>query len=121
MSSNAAWPGSFNADIVALWRGEETNLTPFRLSEATLSEADLAAITGNFVETRFGWEASIELDGDNLVMARNELRSPFAPTTDGEFHMPIYDWLCAYTDYGMAFTCRQRDPESTIRFNYERR
>ena len=121
MSSNSAWPGSFNADIVALYRGEEAALTPVTLSGEALSEVDVAAVTGDFVADRFGWEVSIVAEGDHLIMARDEIRTAFARTIDGEFHLPIYDWLCRYSDYGVEFVCRQRDPDAEIRFTFQRR
>lgn len=120
LSSNTAWPGSFNADIVALYRGEDASLTPFELSHEALSESDLVAFTGQFVAERFGWNVAIEATEHNLVFVQGDMRTAFARTRDGEFHLPVYDWLCRYGDYGMNFECRQRDPDASIRFVFRR-
>jgi len=121
LSSNSGWPGSFNADIVSIYRGEDASLTPFTLDDTPMSDGDASAVTGNFVTARFGWEITIETGEKNLVFVQDGVRTAFARTTDGEFHLPIYDWLCRYGDYGMDFECRQRDPDATIRFGFARR
>jgi hypothetical protein len=59
-------------------------------------------------------------DDGQLVFVQDQVRTAFARTTDGEFHLPIYDWLCRYGDYGMDFECRQRDPDAEIRFRFTR-
>lgn len=120
LSSNTAWPGSFNADIVALYRGQDASLTPFEISREALSESDIVAFTGKFVAERFGWNVSIDANGKNLVFVQGDMRTAFARTRDGEFHLPVYDWLCRYGDYSMGFECRQRDPDATIRFVFTR-
>lgn len=120
LSSNSAWPGSFNTDIVALYRGEDVTLTPFTLAAAPVSAADLNAASGDFVADRFGWAVSIVAENDGLVFVQDELRTAFAKSTDGEFHLPVYDWLCRYGDYDMEFECRQRDPAAEIRFRFVR-
>ena len=120
LSSNSAWPAGFNTDIVSLYRGEDVPLTTFSLSSRTLTEGDISAVTGDFVAERFGWEVSIEPGDANLVFVQGDVRSAFARSTDGEFHLPIYDWLCRYGDYGLEFECRQRDPDATIRFRFSR-
>ena len=120
MSSNSAWPGSFNSDIVALYRGEDASLTEFSVNDAPMNDADRASITGDFVADRFGWEWTIVPHGDQFAVRRNELHTAFVRTTDGEFHVPIYDWLCQYSAYGTEFECRQRDPDADIRFRFTR-
>lgn len=121
LSSSSAWPGSFNADIVSLYRGEDTTLTPFSLAKEPLSETEAAAVTGSFIAERFDWAVSVEHGEHGLVFVQDNVRTAFAQTTDGEFHLPIYDWLCRYGDYGMEFECRQRDPDAGIRFHFNRR
>ena len=121
LSSNSAWPGSFNSDIVALYRGESADLTGFEVNHGPLTDAERAAISGEFVADRFGWEWTIVPQGEQFAIRHNELHTAFVRTTDGEFHAPIYDWLCRYSDYGMEFECRQRDPDASIRFRFTRR
>jgi CubicO group peptidase (beta-lactamase class C family) len=121
LSSNSAWPGSFNPDIVSLYRGEDASLTGFTLDTTPMSDIDASAVVGDFIAQRFGWEISIVQDGGQLVFVQDQVRTAFARTTDGEFHLPIYDWLCRYGDYGMDFECRQRDPDAEIRFRFTRR
>jgi CubicO group peptidase (beta-lactamase class C family) len=121
LSSNSAWPGSFNSDVVALFRGEDASLTGFSVDDAPITDAERAAVTGDFVADRFGWEWTIVPQGDQFAIRRNELHTAFVRTTEGEFHAPIYDWLCRYSDYGMEFECRQRDPDADIRFRFTRR
>jgi CubicO group peptidase (beta-lactamase class C family) len=120
LSSNSGWPGSFNSDIVGLYRGEEPGLTPFEISNESPSGHDIAAITGRFVADRFGWAVAVEQHGDGFVFVQDRVRTAFARTKDGEFHLPIYDWLCRYGGDGMEFVCRQRDPEASIRFRFVR-
>ena len=122
LSSNSAWPGSFNSDVVALFRGEDASLTAFSISNSPVTGAERAVVTGEFVADRFGWEWTIVPQGvDQFAIRRNELHTAFVRTTDGEFHVPIYDWLCRFGDYGMEFECRQRDPDADIRFRFTRR
>lgn len=120
LSSSSGWPGSFNADIVSLYRGEDANLTPFTLDPTPLSSADRERYTGAFESERFGWKVRIEPGESGLVFAQDDVRSAFAQTTDGSFHLPIYDWLCDYEADASAFTCRQRDPDNDFRFDFRR-
>lgn len=120
LSSNSAWPASLNSDIVSLYRGEVADLTPFTVSETAMPVDELQSFSGEFGMKRFGWTVSIEpLDG-SLIFVQNRIRTAFAPTTDNEFHLPIYDWLCRYSAYNTEFECRQRDPDADIRFLFER-
>lgn len=121
LSSSSAWPGSFNADVVDLYRGETVALEAFDISRAPLDAAEIESITGDFVADRFGWEWTIVPQADQFAIQHDELHTAFVRTTDGEFHAPIYDWLCRYSDYGLEFECRQRDPDATIRFRFTRR
>jgi len=121
LSSNSAWPASFNTDIVSLYRGDEVSLTPFTLDHATLPDVEWMAVSGDFVADRFGWQVSIVRKDQQFVFVQDQIQTAFARTTDGEFYLPIYDWLCRYGDYGMDFECRQRDPNADIRFNFARR
>jgi hypothetical protein len=59
--------------------------------------------------------------GNQFAIRRNEIHTAFLRTTSDEFHLPIYDWLCQYGDYGTEFECRQRDPDAEIRFRFTRR
>ena len=120
-SSNSAWPGSLNSDVVALYRGEDATLTDFTVSHAPLGDTERSSVTGEFVADRFGWDWTIVPEGNQFAIRQNELHTAFVRTTDGEFHAPIYDWLCRYSDYGLEFECRQRDPDAEIRFNFQRR
>lgn len=120
LSSSSGWPGSFNADVVSLYRGEEVALTPFRLAADPLSREALDRISGDFLADPFGWSVSIEAGSANPVFVQGRVRTAFAPTTDGEFHLPLYDWLCLFEEDGSSFTCRQRDPDATIRFHFHR-
>jgi hypothetical protein len=79
------------------------------------------AVSGDFVADRFGWQVSIVRKDQQFVFVQDQIQTAFARTTDGEFYLPIYDWLCRYGDYGMDFECRQRDPNADIRFNFARR
>lgn len=120
LSSNSAWPGSFNTDIVALYRGVDVALTPFSLTSSPMTANDINAASGTFMADRFGWVVSIVSENSGLVFVQDEIRTAFAKTTDGEFHLPIYDWLCRYGDYDVEFECRQRDPAADIRFRFVR-
>lgn len=120
LSSNSAWPAGFNRDIVALYRGEPVELIPFDISAEPPDEKWLGTFTGKFREERFGWNATIQLAPDNLVYSQDAIRTAFVATAAGEFHLPIYDWLCRFEEDGSAFTCRQRDPGADIRFRFLR-
>lgn len=120
LSSNAGWPGSFNQDLVALYRGEEADLTPFVLASSPLSAPAADAYAGSFVAERFGWDIVIERTEDDFVFVQDDVRTAFARTESGAFHLPIYDWLCDYDADKMGFTCRQRDPDAEIRFVFRR-
>jgi CubicO group peptidase (beta-lactamase class C family) len=56
LSSNSAWPASLNADVADFYQGNEVALTPFTISNTALSASDRAAVTGEFIADRFGWE-----------------------------------------------------------------
>lgn len=120
LSSNSGWPGSFNADIVALYRGEDVQLTPFTLDPKPLSGDEIKRVGGNFRAQRFGWEVRIDAQPSGAVFVQGDLRTAFGRTVAGEYHLPVYDWLCAYAEDGSSFTCRQRDPDADIRFSFER-
>jgi len=120
LSSNSAWPGSFNSDIVSLYHGQNAELTPFTLSEVDMPADDLQSFSGEFRMQQFNWTVSIESDGGALVFVHGDDKTAFARTTDNQFHLPIYDWLCRYSDYNTEFVCRQRDPDNDIRFLFER-
>jgi CubicO group peptidase (beta-lactamase class C family) len=119
LSSNSAWPGSFNSDIVSLYRGEDAALIPFQLAETT-SQDELQSFSGTFGMKQFGWIVNIESYAGNLVFVQGAVRTAFARTTDNQFHLPLYDWLCRYSAYNTEFVCRQRDPDADIRFLFER-
>lgn len=120
LSSNSGWPGSFNSDIVALYRGEDAALTPFALRETPLKPAELRRYAGRFASARFGWEVEIAPADGTLVFVQGNVRTAFAPTAAREFHLPIYDWLCRYAADASALECRQRDPDAAIRFQFAR-
>lgn len=120
LSSNSGWPGSFNQDIVALYRGEDAHLTPFTLASTPLSSSEAETYSGDFVAERFGWEVEVEAAEGGLIFEQGDVRTAFARTEDGSFHLPIYDWLCDYEADGAGFTCRQRDPDAEIRFVFNR-
>lgn len=120
LSSNSGWPGSFNADVTALYRGEDAALTPFSLDPEPLTPAEVARVRGDFLAERFGWEVRIEAGASGAVFVQDALRTALGRTTTGAYHLPVYDWLCAFADDGSAFTCRQRDPDAEIRFIFER-
>jgi CubicO group peptidase (beta-lactamase class C family) len=123
LSSNSGWPGSFNADIVALYRGEDESaaLAPFTLAALPFADEDASSFTGEFTSDRFGWNVRIERgDGDGLVFEQGDLRTAFVRTSTGSFHLPIYDWLCDYDGDRAGFTCRQRDLDNDIRFSFRR-
>lgn len=121
LSSNSAWPASFNSDIVSLYRGEEAKLTPFNVVESTMPADDLQSFSGKYGMKQFGWTVSIEPFNGNLTFVQDGARTAFARTTDNEFHLPVYDWLCRFSAYNTEFVCRQRDPDADIRFLFERR
>jgi len=120
LSSNSAWPASFNEDIVSLYRKQDAALIPFSISERMMPVDDLQTYSGEFGMKQFGWTVSIEPFGGSLIFVQDQIRTAFARTTDGEFHLPIYDWLCRYSAYNTEFECRQRDPDADIRFLFER-
>jgi len=119
LSSNSAWPGSFNSDIVALYRGENPDLMPFQLAP-TMSRDDLQSFSGTFGMKQLGWTVNIEPHASSLVFVHGTTRTAFARTTDNEFHLPLYDWLCRYSAYNTEFVCRQRDRDAETRFLFER-
>jgi len=118
LSSNSGWPGSFNADVTALYRGEDATLVPFTLDPLPADEA--GPYTGSFGSERFGWTVRIETTDHGLVFIQDDVRTAFAHTRSGSFHLPIYDWLCDYEADRSGFTCRQRDPDADIRFVFRR-
>lgn len=119
LSSSSGWPGSFNPDIVELFRGGDPGLAPFEIDDGW-SEAESAPYTGTFEMPMFGWTVELTGSSDGLIFAQGEDRTALRPTTAGEFHLPLYDWLCAFAPSGASFTCRQRDPDAEIRFVFER-
>lgn len=121
LSSNSAWPGSFNSDIVSLYRGGASDLTPFTLVDKQMHADDQQALSGTYEMKQFGWTVNIEPFAGSLIFIHDKTRTAFARTTDNAFHLPIYDWLCRYSAYNTEFVCRQRDPDANIRFLFERR
>ena len=105
LSSNSGWPGSFNPDIAALYGGEDVTLTPFAIDDEPVTPEFAALHTGEFVAERFGWEVAIETAETGFVFVQGEVRTAFARTRSGSFHLPIYDWLCDYGQDGKSFTC----------------
>ncbi|HUP20011.1 MAG TPA: serine hydrolase domain-containing protein, partial [Gemmatimonadota bacterium] len=120
LSSNSGWPGSFNADIVSLYRGEDPALTSFTLDPSPLTESAAARYTGAFDMEQFGWRVRIEASESGLVFLQDDVRTAFARTRSGSLHLPIYDWLCDYEADASGFTCRQRDPDNEFRFVFRR-
>lgn len=119
LSSNSAWPAGFNKDIVALYRGENSNLEPFQLANGTSAD-DRQSLSGTFGMKQFGWTVKIEPSGGNLVFVHDNVKTAFARTTENEFHLPLYDWLCRYSAYNTEFVCRQRDRDAESQFLFER-
>ncbi len=116
LSSNSAWPASLTRDIARLYRGEAVDLLPFAVAESATD-----SVEGNYRATRFAWEVTIERAADgHLVWVKDELRTALVPTRVGGWHLPIYDWLCTRGENAdaadSALSCRQRDPESDVRF-----
>jgi hypothetical protein len=121
LSSNSSWPGSFNSDITALYRGDTVVQTPVIFSDSTLlSLQELAAIPGTFEPERFSWTIKLERDGNHLVYIQDEMRTAFRKTKKGDFYLPIWDWLCSFNDGYQSFVCRQRDPSSESEFVFNR-
>ena len=120
LSSNSGWPGSFNPDIVALYRGEDVALIPFVIDSGPVTREFAASHTRAFVAERFGWEVVIQTTDTGFVFVQDGVRTTFARTQSGSFHLPLYDWLCDYEEDGWGFTCRQRDPKADIRFAFKR-
>jgi hypothetical protein len=69
---------------------------------------------------QLGWTVNIEPHASSLVFVHGTTRTAFARTTDNEFHLPLYDWLCRYSAYNTEFVCRQRDRDAETRFLFER-
>lgn len=119
LSSNSAWPAGFNRDLMRLYLGEDVELTPFALA-AGAPDARHRRIAGEYFNERFDWRVQIEVAEHGLVFVQDELRTALAPTAAGEYHLPVYDWLCALDDGAAMLTCRQRDPAADIRFVFNR-
>jgi CubicO group peptidase (beta-lactamase class C family) len=120
LSSNSAWPGSFNSDIVSLYRGQAPKLRKFQLADAATGSDDLETFGGTFGMKQFGWTVKIEPAAGRLVFVQGATRTAFARTTDNEFHLPLYDWLCRFSAYNTEFVCRQRDQNADFRYLFER-
>lgn len=120
LSSNSAWPGSLNDDVVALYRGEKVELLPATRAKNTLPPRELQTFAGNFRMQQFGWDVVIEPGTTDLVFNQGGLSTALVRTTDGRFHLPIYDWLCRFSAYNTEFECRQRSTKSDARFFFER-
>ena len=120
VSSNSGWPASLNSDVVSLYRGETVELLPATRARATPPPHELRTFAGNFRMQQFDWNVSIEADASGLVFVQDKTRTAFVRTTDENFHLPIYDWLCRFSAYNTEFECRQRSPDSDARFFFER-
>ena len=120
LSSNSAWPGSLNDDVVALYRDEKVELLPARRAENALPPHELRTFAGNFRMQQFGWNVVIEPGSGDLIFIQGDLRTALVRTTDESFHLPIYDWLCRFSAYNTEFECRQRNIKSDARFFFER-
>lgn len=121
LSSNSAWPGTFNRDITALFRGEPLEQIPVRLAEGrSAPEQERAAIVGAYQPERFRWSIRLERAEAGVVYVQNEMRTAFLKTVDGRYYLPIWDWLCRFKDDYASFTCRQRDPGSDAAFVFNR-
>lgn len=122
LSSNSAWPGGFNADITALARGETVTL--LAAHSAGYTAADWSGWTGRYRPTVFNWQWDVRIEAgpENLVYVQDGNASALIPVANGEFHLPLYDWLCAFGESGdgPGLTCRQRDPDADIRFTFAR-
>lgn len=119
LSSNSAWPASFNRDLLRLYLGEDVELAHFALAQGDRSGRQ-RRIVGDYFNERFDWRISIELTEHGLVFVQDELRTALSPTAADEHHLPVYDWLCALSDNADILTCRQRDPDADIRFVFNR-
>ncbi|MGI9205623.1 MAG: serine hydrolase domain-containing protein [Woeseiaceae bacterium] len=120
LSSNSAWPGSLNDDIVSLYRGENVELLPAMRAENALAPHELNTFAGNFRMQQFGWDVVVEPHNADLIFKQGEISTAFVRTTDNLFHLPIYDWLCQFSAYNTEFECRQRSTKSDARFFFER-
>lgn len=120
LSSNSAWPGTLNNDVVSLYRGETVELLPAARARATAPPHEMRTFAGKFRMQQFGWNVTIEADASGLVFVQDKTRTAFVRTTDENFHLPIYDWLCRFSAYNTEFECRQRSPDSEARFFFER-
>ncbi len=121
LSSNSSWTGSFNADVTALYRGEVLALEPVVAAREPLTPKELAAIPGRFTPDRFRWNVEILAEDGRLVWTQDDIRTAFAKTESGQFHLPIWDWLCAFDDGHARFTCGLRYPrENAVEFVFTR-
>jgi len=120
LSSNSAWPASLNDDVVSLYRGQTVKLLPATRARNTLPPHEMRTFAGKFRMQQFGWNVTIEADTSGLVFVQDKTRTAFVRTTDNNFHLPIYDWLCRFSAYNTEFECRQRSPDSEARFFFER-
>ncbi|MEM7706428.1 MAG: serine hydrolase domain-containing protein [Pseudomonadota bacterium] len=121
LSSNSAWPGTFNRDITELFRGNPVKQLPVRLlAEKEVAEDELNAIAGAYEPERFSWDIRLERTERGIVYVQNESRVAFRKTEDGVYYLSIWDWLCTFENRYESFTCRQRDPTSQSAFVFHR-
>lgn len=120
LSSNTSWPGGFTSDLVEIVRGNTPNLQPIDIDPAPLSAQQLNRLSGDYVPERFRWTISLRPRNGRLIWQQDELAAAFARMSDGSFYLPLWDWLCRFTDDDAAFTCRPRDPDSSAEFIFRK-
>lgn len=121
LSSNSAWPGSFNRDITELFRGRSVTQVPVMLlAEKDVAEDELNAIIGVYKPERFSWDIRLERTERGILYIQNESRVAFRKAENGAYYLPIWDWLCSFNDNYESFTCQQRDPDSQAAFVFNR-
>ena len=120
LSANSAGPAALSEDIVSLYRGEDIALRQFTLADAALPVDELQTYSGKFRAQQFDRIVTIESLRGNLVFIHGNIKTAFAKTTDGEFHLPFYDWLCRFSAYNTEFVCRSRDVNGGTRLLFER-
>jgi CubicO group peptidase (beta-lactamase class C family) len=120
LSSNASQPANFVENVVALYGGENIARRPVALATKRMPSTELEMYVGRYKSRNA--EIGIQLDKDNAVplFVQGQLETTFSLTTEGEYYLPYYDWMCRFSAYNTEFECHERSGTRTAPILFER-
>jgi CubicO group peptidase (beta-lactamase class C family) len=120
LSSNAAQPANLFDNVMALYEGENIVSRPISLATKRVPPTELETFVGRYKSRNA--EIRIRLDKDKEVplFVQGRIETTFSLTTQGEYYLPYYDWLCRFSAYNTEFECRERSGINSAPLLFER-